>query len=127
MQGRWPIALSLVVVAVGQLLGYGVGTGSSPWRLVPSLVLAGVATGLLNALLGREAVASVEPDRAAMGSGANNTARYFGAAVGITLFVVVATHVGPDLTAGWNVAILVSAAITLAGAAVVALAGRARS
>ena len=127
LQGRWPIALSLVVVAVGQLLGYGVGAGSSPWRLVPSLVLAGVATGLLNALLGREAVASVESDRAAMGSGANNTARYFGAAVGITLFVVVATHVGPDLTAGWNVAILVSAAITLAGAVVVAIAGRARS
>ena len=60
------------------------------------MVIAGVATGLLNALLGREAVASVGADRAAMGSGANNTARYLGAAVGITLFVVIATHVGDD-------------------------------
>ena len=51
---------------------------------------------MLNALLGREAVASVPPDRAAMGSGANNTARYLGAACGITLFVVVATHAGAD-------------------------------
>jgi hypothetical protein len=86
--------------------------------------VAGVATGLLNALLGREAVASVGPDRAAMGSGANNTARYFGAAVGITLFVVIATHVGSNLAVGWNAAIVVSATISLLGAGAVALAGR---
>jgi MFS family permease len=124
MQGPVPISVGLVVVAVGQALGYGVSSESSAWRLVPSLVVAGVATGLLNALLGREAVASVEADRAAMGSGANSTARYFGAAVGITLFVVVATHVGADLAAGWNVAVVVSAAISLVGAVSVALAGR---
>jgi MFS family permease len=127
MEGPLPIAISLVVVAGGEALGYGVTTESSPWRLVPSLLVAGVATGLLNALLGREAVASVEADRAAMGSGANNTARYFGAAVGITLFVVIATHAGTNLAAGWNVAVLTSAAITLAGAGVVAVAGRARA
>jgi hypothetical protein len=124
MHGPVPIAVSLVIVAAGQALSFGLTPGSSPWRLVPALVVAGVATGLLNALLGREAVASVEADRAAMGSGANNTARYFGAAVGITLFVVVATHVGDDLTAGWNVAILCSAAISLVGAGVVVLVGR---
>ncbi len=49
---------------------------------------------------------------------------HFGAAVGITLFVVVATHVGDDLAAGWNVAVLVSAAISLVGAGAVAAAGR---
>jgi hypothetical protein len=108
------------------VLGYGIDSGSSPWRLVPSLVLAGLATGVLNALLGREAVASVEADRAAMGSGANNTARYFGAAVGITLFVVISTNVGDDLAAGWNVAVLVSAAIALVGAGGVVIAGRPR-
>jgi MFS family permease len=124
MEGPTPIAVSLVVVAVGQALGFGVNAESSPWRLVPSLFVAGVATGLLNALLGREAVASVEADRAAMGSGANNTARYFGAAVGITLFVVVATHVGNDLAAGWNVAVVASSTISLVGAGAVALAGR---
>ena len=59
-----------------------------------------------------------------MGSGANNTARYFGAAVGITLFVVIATHVGRDLAAGWNAAIGVSVGISLVGAGGVALAGR---
>jgi MFS family permease len=124
LAGPVSIATLLVVVAFGQLLGYGLGAGSSPWRLVPSMVVAGVATGLLNALLGREAVASVGADRAAMGSGANNTARYLGAAVGITLFVVIATHVGDDLIAGWNVAVLVSAALTLVGAWAVVLAGK---
>ena len=112
------------MVAFGQLLGYGLSAESSPWRLVPSMAIAGVATGLLNALLGREAVASVGADRAAMGSGANNTARYLGAAVGITLFVVIATHVGDDLVAGWNAAVLVSAALTVLGACAVVLAGK---
>jgi MFS family permease len=124
LEGPVPIAASLVVVAAGQALGYGIDAASSPWRLVPSLVMAGVATGLLNALLGREAVASVERDRAAMGSGANNTARYLGAAIGITLFVVIATHVGDGLIAGWNVAVLVSATLTLLGAGIVLVAGK---
>jgi MFS family permease len=124
LAGPISIATLLVVVAFGQLLGYGLSAGSSPWRLVPSMAIAGVVTGVLNALLGREAVASVGPDRAAMGSGANNTARYLGAAVGITLFVVIATHVGDDLIAGWNAAVLVSAALTVVGACAVVLAGK---
>jgi predicted MFS family arabinose efflux permease len=124
VEGPAIIAVLLIVVALGQLLGYGLRAGSSPWRLVASMVIAGVATGLLNALLGREAVASVGADRAAMGSGANNTARYLGAAVGITLFVVIATHVGDNLIAGWNAAVLVSAALTLVGAGAVVLAGK---
>ncbi|MBB5164061.1 hypothetical protein [Mycobacterium sp. AZCC_0083] len=123
VQGPAIIAVLLIVVALGQLLGYGLGAGSSPWRLVPSMVIAGVATGLLNALLGREAVASVGADRAAMGSGANKTAR-LGAAVGITLFVVTATQVGDNLIAGWNAAVLVSAALTLVGAGAVVLAAK---
>jgi MFS family permease len=124
VEGPVPLAVFLAVVAVGQLIGYGLTSSSSPLRLVPSLVIAGVATGLLNTLLGREAVSSVDADRAAMGSGANNTARYLGAAIGITAFVVIATSVGEDVTAGWNRAVLVSAALTLSGAAAVALLGR---
>jgi predicted MFS family arabinose efflux permease len=72
----------------------------------------------------REAIASVPPDRAAMGSGANNTAHYLGAACGITLFVIVATHTGGNLYAGWNAAALVAAPLTLPGAAAIALTGR---
>ena len=78
----------MAVVGLGQLLALGLGPGSSPWRLLPSLVVSGLATGVLNAVLGREAVATVPADRAAMGSGSNNTARYLGAACGITVFSV---------------------------------------
>jgi MFS family permease len=129
LEGPFPVAVLLVVVAAGQLLGYGLSASSGALRLVPPMVVAGLATGVLNALLGRESVASVPADRAAMGSGANNTARYLGAALGITLFVVVATHagsgVGPaGLVSGWNVAVLVSSALTLLGAASIAALGR---
>ena len=108
------IALALLVLAAGQLAGLGVGAGSTPWRLVPAMFVAGLATGVLNAVLGREAVVSVPPDRAAMGSGSNNTARYLGAACGITVFSVLLTHVG------WDTAVLVAVAVTLAGALVTA-------
>jgi len=127
LEGPRPIAALLAVVAVGQLTGYGLDAGSHVWRLAVPMFVTGLATGVLNALLGREAVASVPPDRAAMGSGANNTARYLGAACGITLFVVVATHAGADLLAGWNVAVLVAAALSLLGAVVVVWSGRARA
>jgi len=123
LEGPRPIALFLVVVAAGQLLTVGLDPGSPLWRLVLPFVVAGAGTGVLNSLLGREAIASVPPDRAAMGSGANNTARYLGAAVGITLFVTVATHAGGDLYAGWNAAALVAGAVTLLGAGAIALTG----
>jgi hypothetical protein len=124
LEGPRPVALFLAVVAFGQLLTEGLGAGSPLWRLCLPFVVAGAATGVLNSLLGREAIASVPPDRAAMGSGANNTARYLGAAFGITLFVIVATHAGDDLYAGWNIAALVASALTLVGAGAIALTGR---
>lgn len=94
------------------------------------LLLAGVATGILNAALGREAVASVPIGRAAMGSGANNTARYLGAAVGVTIVAVVVTSGGPspqDLVAGWNSAALIAAGFCAAGALAIAATGPRRT
>ncbi|MCW2757841.1 MAG: hypothetical protein JWO46_1587 [Nocardioidaceae bacterium] len=110
ISGPHLIAVSLVVVAVGELLALGVHPGSSPWRLAPAFVVAGLATGILNAVMGREAVANVPPDRAAMGSGSNNTARYLGAACGITVFSLVTSHVG------WDQAVWFAAGISLVGA-----------
>jgi MFS family permease len=124
LSGPRLVAVSLTVVGVGELLALGVTADSSPWRLTPAFVVTGLATGVLNAVLGRESVASVPPERAAMGSGANNTARYLGAACGITLFSVLMTHTGSDLAAGWNYATAVAAALTFAGAGLVAWVGR---
>jgi hypothetical protein len=55
-----------------------------------------------------------------MGSGANNTARYVGASVGVAMVGAIATGsgAGPSALAhGTNVAMLVSAVVALAGAA----------
>jgi Na+/melibiose symporter-like transporter len=122
LDGRVLLALGLAVSAVG-LAGYAVlGSGASGARLLPGLVVLGVGYGAANAALGREAVAHVPADRAGMGSGANNTARYLGAAVGVTLVVLVAgTGTPADLLAGWDRAALGGAAVALLGALLVAV------
>lgn len=129
--GRARMGVALVVIAVGQLLLWGVDVGSGPGRFVPGLLLAGVATGVLNAALGRESVASVPPAQAGLGSGANNTARYLGSAIGVTIVSVVAAPSGAATSAtlvdGWNRAALVTAAVSLAGALVVLLVGERRA
>lgn len=123
--GRSQLLGSLVVVAVGQAALSGITPGDSWARFVPGLLVAGVGSGVLNAALGREAVASVPAGRGGMGSGANNTARYLGSSVGVTVVsVVVAAHAVPGsgssgIVAGWNVAALVTAGFSLAGAVVV--------
>ncbi|WP_307814041.1 MFS transporter [Nocardioides baculatus] len=125
--GRSQMAASLVLIGVGQLLVLGVHTASGPVRFLPGLLLAGVATGVLNAAMGRESVASVPPGQAGLGSGANNTARYLGSALGVTVVSVVAAPVGAvtaqGLVDGWHRAVLVTAAVSFVGAAGVALLG----
>jgi hypothetical protein len=82
----------LIGCAVGQLSVYGLKPDSSILRLLPGMLLAGAANRILNAALGHLAVAGVPPDRSAMGSGANNTARYLGSATGLTICAVIITH-----------------------------------
>ncbi|MET9589522.1 MFS transporter [Streptomyces sp. NPDC006516] len=97
---------------LGTLNGTG-GAGTSVWaRLIPALVVAGAGSGLLNAALPRLAVESVPPERAAMGSGANNTARYLGSSAGVALTIAVATT-----PAGADGAILLSVAMAVAATA----------
>ena len=116
----------LIACAVGQLAVYGLHADSSVLRVIPGMLLAGAANGVLNAALGRQAVASVPPDRSAMGSGANNTARYLGSGTGLTIAAILITHAGAaggtaGLLAGWNLAVLVSVGFSLLGAMVVFL------
>ena len=117
LQGPVPIAVLLVLTAAGMLTAAG---ADSTLGLIVPMALTGVTTGFLNATLGREAVASVPSDYAAMASGANNTARYLGAACGITLFAVIAANTGADITDGWTNAVLTAVGATLLGAVVIA-------
>ncbi len=86
--------------------------------------MAGAASSVLNAALGRQAVASAPVGLASIGSGANNTARYLAAAIGVTIVAVLAGHPTPaGVISGWNVAVLVNAVISVAGALTVAALG----
>jgi Na+/melibiose symporter-like transporter len=114
----------LLGVAAGQLLQIGLSTDSSTLRLVPGTLVVGVWFGVLNATVGREAVASVPPERAAMGSGANNTARYVGSAIGISLVAVVLSGSEPagtpaGILSGWSTAAALTASLSVAGALVI--------
>lgn len=122
--GPGQLIIGLVGVSIGMLLLTALDVTSTPWRLVPGLLVAGVATGILNAGLGRQAVASVPPERAALGTGTNNTARYVGSSIGVTIVSVVAVNrseVTADLVAGWNQVAVLTAGLSLVGAVVVAV------
>ncbi|MFB6835510.1 MFS transporter [Streptomyces sp. NPDC056361] len=116
LSAPYQLALGFALSAAGVLALLGGLDG--PWpRLLPGLLTAGAGSGLLNAALPRLAVDSVPPQRAAMGSGANNTARYIGSSAGVALTLALAAT-DP------NTALLASAALALAGAALTLALGR---
>jgi MFS family permease len=119
--GRLLLAVGLGVSAVGLAALAVLAPDGSALRVLPGLVVLGLGYGATNAALGREAVAHVPPERAAMGSGANNTARYLGAAIGVTVVVLITVGGKPagtpaGLAAGWNTAALAGAGLAAAGA-----------
>ncbi|GAA3847596.1 MFS transporter [Amycolatopsis tucumanensis] len=116
---RRQAALGLGLCAAGELATLGLTAHSSWWHFAPGLAVAGVGTGLSNAALAGLSVRTVPPDRAAMGTGANNTARYVGSALGIALVAVVLA-VAPG-AAGVNYAAAITGALALLGAVVTAL------
>jgi hypothetical protein len=124
---RERLIAGLVTSGLGLAALADLGASSSWARLAPGLVIAGIGSGLVNAALGRLAVESVPHADAALGSGANNTARYLGSALGIALVAAIVTGGGggaPGLVHGWDHAALVAAGLNLAGAAWVAASAR---
>jgi MFS family permease len=118
------LAIGLALAGAGEIALTGLSAGSGWARLAPGLAIAGVGSGIANAALGRLAVESVPHERAGMGSGANNTARYLGGAAGVALVVAVVSGSGGGLVSGWNVATVVCAALCFVGAGLAALCGR---
>jgi EmrB/QacA subfamily drug resistance transporter len=77
------LGLGMALVGIALLLMHGV-TVSSGWTaLLPGFLLAGIGVGMVNAPLASTAVSVVEPQRAGMASGTNNTFRQVGIATGI--------------------------------------------
>ncbi|MEU6268540.1 MFS transporter [Saccharopolyspora shandongensis] len=122
LTGTAQLAIGLAATGVGLLMLTGLGTDSTAGRLIPGLLVAGVATGVLNAGLGRQATATVPPDRAAVGVGMNNTTRYVGASIGVTVVGVLAAAPHDDIAArlsGWNHVAVLTGVVSLVGAAAV--------
>jgi MFS family permease len=123
--GTGRIGGGLVLVGAGVAALAGLHPGSSADRLLAGLLIAGVGTGIVNATLGREAVASMPPDQAGTGSGINNTSRYVGAALGVTAVAALTAGSGPAaLLSGWNTACWLGAAASVLGAALVVASAR---
>ncbi|MFY0409191.1 MFS transporter [Solicola sp. PLA-1-18] len=116
--GLRQLALGLAICTLGQLVLAATAASTSVWWILPGYVVAGVGTGFLNAGLGREAVATAPPGRGGLGSGVNNTARYLGSAIGVTVVGLVATAFA-DPVDGWRTAGLITAATSAIGAVVV--------
>lgn len=79
------LAIGLVIIGAGLAILGPLHDGDTLVRLLPGFAIAGLGTGLLNAALGGQAVATVPAHHASMGSGTNNTARYLGSGLGIAI------------------------------------------
>ncbi len=87
LSARFPVRIflggGLAVVGVALLLMHGLTLHSTASTLIPGFIVGGIGVGLVNAPLAATAVSVVEPQRAGMASGINNTFRQVGIATGI--------------------------------------------
>jgi EmrB/QacA subfamily drug resistance transporter len=80
---RLLLGIGLGLVGVSLLLMHGVTIHSGWTTLLPGFLVAGIGVGMVNPPLASIAVSVVEPRRAGMASGVNNTFRQIGIATGI--------------------------------------------
>ena len=93
-----PLVAGLVAAGAGLLLATRV-TASSDWTVfVPGFVLAGIGLGIGSASSPAAALATVEPARAGMATGAVNTLRQVGTAAGVATVGAVFQHVATSRT-----------------------------
>lgn len=124
------LSLGMILLAAGMLALLAPSATAHGLDLLPGLLVTGIGTGVANASLGAAAVASVPPAKAGLGSGLNQTVRYLGAAIGVTVIFALSVRstAAPvdELLAGWRISVLVCAMVSLAGG-VIALSLRPRT
>src|SRR5581483_6865070 len=109
------LGVGMALVGVALLLMHGISRSSHWTTLLPGFLVGGIGVGLVNAPLAATAVGVVEPRRAGMASGINNTFRQVGIATGIAgLGVIYQRH--RDMIAGLNAILFVAAFVAFAGA-----------
>ncbi|MFF8309248.1 MFS transporter [Streptomyces lydicus] len=86
MAPQLPVGIGLLLVGAGALLPYALlGAGSGWAALVPGLAVSGLGIGTAMPVLVSAALGAAPPQRAGMASGAVNTFRQLGYALGIAL------------------------------------------
>jgi hypothetical protein len=118
----------MTIVGISLLLYQRVGLHSTFWTLLPSLLLGGVGMALTMSPMTAAAMGSVPVDKAGVGSGVLNSFRQMGGSLGIALMgAIVASYLtasprspegAQQFVDGLHAALLVSAGITFAAAAV---------
>ena len=108
LSARMPVRLllsgGLALNGVALLLMWGIVLGSGWTTLLTGFLVAGVGIGFVNAPLASTAVSVVEPRRAGMASGINNTFRQIGIATGIAaLGAVFQSRIASHLAASGRV------------------------
>jgi len=88
---RFTVGGGLLLIGAGQFCMAFLDAGSTSTALIPGLLLVGVGTGLVAPSVAGAALATVERERSGMASGAVNTFRQFGYALGLAFFGTVLT------------------------------------
>jgi EmrB/QacA subfamily drug resistance transporter len=123
---RVPIACGTLLIGVGLLLQTAIAPGSDWTVLLPGFVVTGAGVGLAVPVLVSAALAAAPPERGGMASGAVNTFRQLGFALGVALLGTIFTATGgPESRAafadGLDAVYLASGLAAVAAAGIVAL------
>jgi MFS family permease len=120
---RWILTAGLTLQAVGLgWIGLAAGPATSYLALAPGLAIAGIGISMAIPAVQSSVIGAVPPAAIGKASGTSNTFRQLGGAFGIALAIAVFTHTGSlsgarGFTDGFTPALLVTAALSLAGAA----------
>jgi EmrB/QacA subfamily drug resistance transporter len=114
---RFLFGIGMSLVGASLLLMHGV-THSSHWtHLLPGFIAGGIGIGLVNAPLAVTAVGVVEPRRAGMASGTNNTFRQIGIATGVAALGAIYQSYSDPID-GLNAILVAGSVVAFAGALV---------
>ena len=121
----------MTLLGIGGLLYQRIGVHTSWWVLLPPMLVGGFGMAMTMAPMTSAAMASVPIDKAGVGSGVLNSFRQVGGSLGIALMgAILASYVHPaasraqsaqDFVDGLHAALITSAGIAFAGAAVALL------
>jgi MFS family permease len=117
--GRWGVRTTLAVSTIGTGVGIaamvaGTTSGGGFWTLLPGSIVWGLFGGVAFVTLFASAGAGIAPHEQGVASGLASTAKEVGGAMGLAVFVAIATGTS-DLLHGLHIAGWTAAAVTVAG------------